>query len=376
MTVGSRCETWVLVGLLWCGLHAFTHAQTLEPTIIGSLPDRIPEASGIEVGEAGHFWLINDSGNPSEIIEVDASGNFVRSVYIANANNVDFEDLCRDQDGALYIGDFGNNLNNRRDLVILKIPNPDTLSTDSVNAEKIFFAFPDQQAFPPPNDQLNFDCEAFFHHENRLYLFSKNRTSDFTRMYSLRAEPGTQEVMLLDSFNMGVQVTAADIDPIGCTVALLAQHQLWLFHDFPRNHFFSGEHSVVSFNNTQREALVFESQDQLILADERENDASKGFLYALNPETARELQPQEKGISIKVVPNPIQSFAQFFPSELAPANCVLSLFGMDGKVLQSAPLPACGHWDFLREDLAAGTYVYRLHVDEEVLDEGTFVLVP
>jgi sugar lactone lactonase YvrE len=35
--------------------------------------------------------------------------------------NIDWEDITKDKDGNLYVGDFGNNDNERKDLCIYKI---------------------------------------------------------------------------------------------------------------------------------------------------------------------------------------------------------------------------------------------------------------
>ena len=48
------------------------------------------------------------------------NGNVSRTVTIQNAANVDWEDICTDDD-YIYIGDFGNNSGNRTNLRIYKV---------------------------------------------------------------------------------------------------------------------------------------------------------------------------------------------------------------------------------------------------------------
>ena len=76
-----------------------------------------------------------------------------------------------------FIGDFGNNDNERKDLTIYKIENPVDLREFETEAEIIRFKFTDQD-FGNTNDSIkNFDLEAFIFYEGRLYLFTKNSSN-------------------------------------------------------------------------------------------------------------------------------------------------------------------------------------------------------
>ncbi|WP_369828775.1 hypothetical protein [Flavobacterium sp. 1] len=61
----------------------------------------------------------------------------------------------------MYIGDFGNNDNTRKDLAIYKI-DQSNLQGESANvAYTISFDYPEQTEFPPKKKDLMFDVEAF-----------------------------------------------------------------------------------------------------------------------------------------------------------------------------------------------------------------------
>ena len=110
--------------------------------------------------------------------------------------NTDWEDLTHDNNGNLYIGEFGNNANKRRDLKIY-IYNLRTQDLDS-----ILYAYPDQTQFPPAPEYRNFDMEGFFWHQDRLHIFSKNKFRKgnyYTKHYTLSAQAGEQNLQLRDS---------------------------------------------------------------------------------------------------------------------------------------------------------------------------------
>ncbi len=254
-------------------------AQTLVLNPLGTLPALISETSGLETAAGGAFWTHNDSGGEPALYRINSIGSITRTLHVSNADNVDWEDLARDAAGNLYIGDFGNNSNNRTDLRIYKIPDPDTWATDTVAAEIIEYAYPDQDAFPPPPAKLNFDMEAMVHIGESLYLFSKNRTEPFTgysRIYRLPDQAGSYTAQLVDSFYAGpgpalnYWVTGADISPDGEKLVLLGYDKLWLFTCRNGRSFLDGNIRQVGFGSsfTQKEGIVFSDDQTLAITDE------------------------------------------------------------------------------------------------------------
>lgn len=113
------------------------------------------------------------------IYEIDSTCKLLRQVFIKNANSIDWEDITQDPSGNMYIGDFGNNNINRKDLTIYKIPNPSLIVEDTIIAESIHFTYLNQFDFPPANDQKNFDMEAMIWYRDSLHLFSKTELHHF-----------------------------------------------------------------------------------------------------------------------------------------------------------------------------------------------------
>nr|WP_297787113.1 hypothetical protein [uncultured Allomuricauda sp.] len=244
---------------------------------LGKFPSKLKEVSGMEVTKDGKIWVIEDSGNKDKIYRVDKDGDIKESLKIDHAKNKDWEDLALDNDGNLYIGDFGNNGNEREDLIIYKIPE-DEMDKKEPNADKIEFKYPQQNDFPPKRDSLYFDTEGFFHLKDYLYIFTKNRTRPYsgkTLIYRVPDKEGEYEAEFLGSLFLCADqdhcsVTSADISPDGRTIALLSYGFVFLLSDFQAPEFTNSSIKIIDLNtDTQIESVCFKSNKKLLIADEQ-----------------------------------------------------------------------------------------------------------
>ncbi len=267
-----------------------TYGQAVNLRLMGSLPNDLQESSGLAIESEQVFWSHNDSGGASTLTAFDSAGVALRTLNIINAVNVDWEELAQDDAGNLYIGDIGNNTNERQDLTIYRIPAPTSILTDTVSAEIIQVSYTDQTAFPPAPASFDFDMEAMIWLNDSLYFFSKNRTDPFdgyTRMYGIPAVPGIQVAIVMDSFYTGPGpkelwwVTAADISPDASQLVLLSSDKLWHFSCFTAPRFFEGRVAQFNFPLTQKEAIAFRSDSSLLLTDESLPFLGGGDLYEL-----------------------------------------------------------------------------------------------
>ena len=278
----------VLVFVLMA-LHACAQKTYLgEMDKLGKFSSKLKEVSGMEVTNEGDIWVIEDSGNKDNIYRIDKDGDIQESLEIDHAKNKDWEDLTVDVDGNLYIGDFGNNKNARQDLVIYKIPE-DQMDKKEPNADKIEFRYPQQKDFPPKKDSLYFDTEGFFHLEDHLYIFTKNRTRPYTGktlIYRVPDKKGEYEAEFLGSLFLCADqnhcsVTSADISPDGKTIALLSYGFVFLLTDFTAPDFTKSSIKVIDLQTeTQIESVCFSDNKTLFIADE-ENKHGGGKLYEL-----------------------------------------------------------------------------------------------
>ena len=206
------------IGLMMLNLSAQMKIDTLsiENYQIRTLKisENLDEISSLEFYQ-DFYWGNNDSGGKAEIYKIDPkSGKIVQTVKISNAINVDWEEIAF-SDQYVFIGDFGNNLGNRKDLTIYYFPIEELNSNEniiSVEAEKIEFEYEEQTDFNPGNKKTNFDCEAFFYYNGKLHLFTKEWTNLQTTHYTLEVKPGKQSAVKVETFKTNYMVTGATVD--------------------------------------------------------------------------------------------------------------------------------------------------------------------
>lgn len=288
---------------------------------IQSLPSVLTESSGIEVSGSNRIWSHEDSGNSNELYCFDTIGNLLRTLIISNVPNIDWEDITADNDETWFIGDFGNNNNQRTDLAIYIIPDPETIQESTVTAGIIHFRLADQLAFPPPSSNRNYDLEAMVWFADSVYLFTKDRSNPFTgivKMYVLPDKSGNYIARLAGSFVSGYttgsgRVTAADLNQHTGELMLLTNEKLISFRDYPGNRFFDGTKTEYYFNVPpgQNEGLSFVSNNKLYMTEEG-NDSNPGFLYKIilpRPQSSENELYNPK--SLYVYPNPGKEVLKF-----------------------------------------------------------------
>ena len=285
---GLLCSLAVLAGSM---LLPAAHGQDPGATItkLGDLPAVLKESSGLEFTHGDNIWTIVDS-NLAILYCLDKTGQIKKAIHLNNLNK-GWEDLSQDDSGNFYIGDFGNNFNNRKSSKIYKIPPPDSIKGNVVTADIIEFHYPDQHEFPPPDKRKNFDMDAMVCFGNSIYLFSKNRTKPYTgysKLYKLPNTPGTYTAELIDSVYLGpghmleTWVTGADISPNKKTLALLTHGKVWLFRCFTGDAFFKGKKETIDLHHySQKEGICFADQETLYISDERTQNILGGSLYQL-----------------------------------------------------------------------------------------------
>ena len=109
-------------GILICFFISFLSVISAQKLVrIGTLPESISESSGLVFYNDTLLITHNDSGDKPMLYFINLKGKLVGQVLVENATNTDWEDLCMDDKGNLYIADIGNNNNDRRDLKIYKV---------------------------------------------------------------------------------------------------------------------------------------------------------------------------------------------------------------------------------------------------------------
>jgi hypothetical protein len=250
----------------------------------------ISESSGLvkSVEWPGVFWTHNDSGDTPRIFAIKGDGNNVRigppgdeGILVRGAENVDWEDITRDDRGHLIIGDIGNNLAHRPTVTLYRVKEPDPVRDHETDpAEKTLAYFPDRHT-------RAFNSEALFWARGRIYLLTKTHGGINTGLYRLDTtdDPGNKaRLTRVGAFDFGAPVTAADISPDGRWLAVLTYGAIWLFEG-PQgtDNYLGGKRSSFHFDIRQCEAICFDGNKLLISNED-------GRLFQLDVESLFPLQ--------------------------------------------------------------------------------------
>lgn len=230
---------------------------------IARLPGVVNESSGLTMSSDSSFRTVNDGGAPL-IYEIDLQGNLLSETTIPNSSNKDWEEITTDRKGHIYIGDFGNNSNVRRDLRIYRY------DTALHKTDTIAFSYLDQPAFPPGKRQQNYDCEAMFHYKDSLYLISKNRGEKMVRFYKLPDRPGHYALQPFYTTYISSMITGAAIDQEQKKVALLSYGKVYFFDLDSSSPTLLKPCNCLGFaRNGQAEGIDFAEDHSMIITNEK-----------------------------------------------------------------------------------------------------------
>lgn len=258
---------------------------TYTPTLKAVLPGNMPEVSG-HVKAGANWYTHNDGGDGARFFRFDPETGVVnQEIQLTDAANKDWEDMAASATH-LYIGDFGNNVNNRQDLGIYTVPLTDigSGSMESIGPNAwsfIPFSYEDQTNYNIQTpDSTVFDCEALVFFEGQLHLFTKNRKAYITSHYIVNQATGKAEKV--ETFNTDGLITAADVSPDGKMIALLGYDLrglpkvfVWLLWDWPAGtgQFFNGNKRRIELGSAlttgQAEGIAFAGKRNGYLTNER-----------------------------------------------------------------------------------------------------------
>ncbi|MFP4488900.1 MAG: hypothetical protein ACLFN1_06315 [Bacteroidales bacterium] len=229
------------------------------------------EISGMAY-EEDDIYALNDGGNGPYIFQLDIHTGRIKEKYrIDNIRNKDWEELAIYK-GYLYIGDFGNNRGNRRDLTIHRI-RIDSLDYAEPPVSSSGIGYSQQKSFKRSRHDHRWDCEAMVVCNDGIYLFSKNWQNHVTEMYEVK-EGEMNNLSPADSFDAGFLVTGAYYDSLhdGLYLCGYYDNETYLLHfrnaETVRFTDDYRKYVIPGLKNTQVES-VFRKGDYLYLASER-----------------------------------------------------------------------------------------------------------
>lgn len=169
------------------------------------LDKALEETSGLAYVDST-LISFNDSGNQPYLYKINPENGKIKTIK-TNAKNYDWEAMATDGQN-IYIGDFGNNRGNRKDLKIYRFPYS---NDDHWTFDKIYeFQYAQQKDFTPRNVKHNFDAEAMIYHHQNLQIFSKEWASYDTKHYELKLnEADKQSLAPIEEYHLGYLATDA-----------------------------------------------------------------------------------------------------------------------------------------------------------------------
>jgi hypothetical protein len=273
--------------LVCIALALVTCSHTEDPVITPKLsricefPEILKENSGMT--EYQHLlWNINDGGNEASIYGFSVTDKVVQhKVVIKSAVNTDWEDITQD-DQHLYIGDFGNNLGDRKDLRIYILNKSDlTNSADTIPVAGIItYSYEDQTDFTPAaNYTTPWDCEAFVVTEDSVILFTKDWHSNQTSLYTLPAKAGNYTAKFRKKYDISGLVTSAAWSKSKKELLLLGYEKLFLIPfltvvpDFDLDNFSFSDSRKINFNisEIQTEGIAYSVDGSVYVSSEQQS---------------------------------------------------------------------------------------------------------
>lgn len=296
------------------------------------------------------FWTINDGSNSPQLFLLDTWGNVIRKVWVKNQVNTDWEALAQ-SNTHLFIGDFGNNNGNRKNLKVLKILWSAIHSTDTVSADTIGFYYPEQTDFTSSPDNTAFDAEAFFYSNDSLYLFTKNWKTLQSSQYVLPSTKGYYPAKLRSTYAVDGLISDATYDTASKVAMLLGYKDIglgiytcfsYLLFDYQNDDFFSGNKRRVELGGPstlgQTEGISFVNDFNVAISGEAIKKAAWGIdwparlsKFSVKPYLVHYLSlPQYSIHSLQnnFWPNPVQD--QLFINSKGE-NIPFRIFNSEGK---------------------------------------------
>lgn len=247
-----------------------------------NLSKKLDETSGLEIINK-QLVTINDSGNDPVLFYINESGNILDERKLNCCKNNDWESLAADSD-YVYIADFGNNYDTRKNLSIIKIPID---KSSNENPEIINFLYPEQKKFKRIYRRSEYDAEALISFGDILLIFTKNKRKKITEIYSLPKNGGNFKAQKIGSLNTESIVTGADYDKKTNTLVLTStinfdEYYILLINDFSLN---NKDHKInmyeIPIGKTQVEAIKIIDENTFWITSEDESSSSSARLMKI-----------------------------------------------------------------------------------------------
>jgi len=186
----------------------------------------ISETSGIAISkyDPQQIWLHNDSGDSARLFAIQSDGTSIGEAHL-EIHAQDWEDMAINQDldgtSHIYIGDIGDNNEERENITIHRILEPrDTETVPDVTSIELSY----------PDRAHNAESLVVHPHTGNLYILTKDLEQ--TQIFRWDRESSVLIESNRFSFSeLGIEgsplITAADISPDGRVLLLRTYTSIW-----------------------------------------------------------------------------------------------------------------------------------------------------
>ncbi len=196
----------------------------------------LTETSGIAASRRhdGVIWAHNDSRNDAAVFATGSDGAALGRFDLDGVRQLDWEDMAigPGPDPAvdyLYIGDIGDNLEFRPEVVLLRVPEPNPASGGGTITGVERFGL----VYPTPG--INAEALAVDPITGDIIIVSKDPTG-VAIVYWAPAEEltagGLTALRQIATLDLGAEVSGADISVAGDMVALRGYREIWVWPRF------------------------------------------------------------------------------------------------------------------------------------------------
>ena len=206
-------------------------------TVLGQIADRsINESSGLAASRRnpGLLWTHNDSDDDPIVYCLDLQGRSCGAWKVTGAEAFDWEDVAagpgpRAGEPYLYVGDIGDNIDQRSEIVVYRIPEPTAGAGGAVPTKASPAATAPAEALRLRYPDGPHNAEALLVHPTTADVYVISKDAQAARVYKAAAPLDASKATALTqvgTVRLGTagrgleQVTGGDISPDGRRVAL------------------------------------------------------------------------------------------------------------------------------------------------------------
>ncbi len=235
----------------------------------------LSESSGVAASrvQPGVFYTHDDDG-PPVLYAFDRSGTLLATYEVPDADHVDWEDIaaapCPDRGDCLYIGDIGDNNDDRAQITIYVVREPESGDTKVKLAERYTAVYPKGPA----------DAEALLVQPctGRIHIVTKG-SDGLSTIYRMPFDPGRDVVTLEEVGKVEIdgptaetrRVSGGDWDLDGDRLVLRTSSQILEWQtdpNAPNAHWSDPPRILVGADERKGEGVAFDLEGGLVTTSE------------------------------------------------------------------------------------------------------------